>query len=183
MTGPKIHYVPERKDERQFTLPKLLQTLDELDQQFIEMSPEELDVIKTKLPQKVDGVFHYLDAMNTRIKQLKERIKEIQETVKALENKQEAVEDYLASKMVEHGFDKLPGHEYTMAVRETEAVGEVDSVEFTDEFVAKYKPYIRIKYELSKEALKPDLKEGLYDIPFARKKKNHHLRFSIKRKE
>lgn len=180
MSHPKVHMVPT-KEEQKVTLPKLLQTLSDIDMQLIEMPQEELDVIKIQLPQKVDGVFHYLDSLETRIDQLRAKKKELDAAIKSLESKRSSVEQFLAKNMVDHGFEKLPGNEYEMIVRTTEAV-EIDDIEISDDFLSRYSTYVRTKHEISKEKLRADLKEGIFDLPFARVKKNHHLRFSPKKK-
>jgi hypothetical protein len=178
----KVHYVPTKTEPESPTLPRLLETLDLIDKQLIDMPESELDIVREQVPKKVDSIYLYLESLDVRIDQLRQKARSIAESARALENKREAIETYIASKMVEHGFEKLPGEEYVVAVRPTEAV-EVDSVEFTDEFLKRYKDYIKTTHELSKSKLKADLREGLYDLPFARMKKNHHLRFAIKRKE
>lgn len=180
MNKPKVHVVSVKDDAESFSLSKLLEVLDAVDKQLIDMPQEELDVVKNRIPAKVDGLFQYLKACTDRAVSLRDDAKDMIKAAKSLENKRDQIEDWIASNMAEMGFEKLPGNRYDV-IRSTSESTEVDSVEFSPEFIDKYEPYLRVKYEFDKESLKHALRDGIYDLPFARLQRNHHLRFSPKR--
>lgn len=178
---PKVHFVPERNStERLPSLGSLLETLDLLDKQLVDMPMTEVEaVVKEQIPQKVDATFHFLDSLEIRIEQLRFKARAMYETARILENKHESVREYLGSKMVEHGFEKLPGNEYDMGVKTSPSV-HVMPVEFTPAFISQFGKYIRVKYEISKEAVKDALDAG-ETLPFATIEKTHRAKFSVRR--
>lgn len=158
-------------------LSDFIELLDLQDRALLELPINQLDLSKGR--EAVDNVKRYFDALTGRKTQVDALIKQLKSFSSALDKKLEQSEEQLAEQMAQSGSDRLPGNSYSVSWYETEAV-DTDKITFTPEFVEKWKAYVKVSYELSKSTLKPDLKEGIYDIPFARIKRNKHLRFTLK---
>lgn len=168
------------------TLPKLIEALDDTERLMLEIPESEFDIspleARNLLPQKIENTRRYLEAVETRAEQLRNKANEMLKVARALENLHENRKEYLAKKMAEHNFERLPGDEYDLVRKPPTESVEVDDVEFTPQLLDTYSAYIKTKYEFSKTALKADLDNGI-TIPFARIKKKPGIRFTPRRKK
>lgn len=164
------------------SLARLLTMMDEIDNQLLNLPQEEMALVGAVSREKVDGICKYFDAVWERVEQLKAMKLQIAAMQKALTTKYESFERFLTKEMTSRGIEKLPGNVFQLSVTTREKV-VTDNIEFTDAFVAKYRPYIRSYHEFKKTEIKEDLNSGHFDLPFAHVIDNPSISFSLKRKE
>lgn len=166
------------------SLPALLEIMDSVDQGIIDLPNEELAIIGSQARDKVDQLYRFFDAIDTRRSQLQEMILKLKALDSALGKRKDSAEQYIASTMDERGFKQFPGFDFEAKVTESIAVETEKNVKFTEEFLTAWQPFIRTKtvHEFDKVGLKKELQEGTA-FPFAKLRRNLHLNFGLKRKE
>jgi hypothetical protein len=172
------------KDPRN-QLQSLVLDAAEMDRRMLEMPLDQLSLIAKNVGTEVDHVAIYFDNLETRIGQINRIMNRLKELRDRLEDKRDNANTFLANQMAEMGVKEIPGYESAAVLREDPSVEIVGSPEFSLEFIEKYRPYIRTKvtHEFDKHALKKDLKEGCFDLPFARIKWNRKVKFAPNKRE
>lgn len=166
------------------TLRELLSKLDHLDDENL---PADFDAASLvgDVKDKVDAIKWRIDSWLNEAKQIETQwIAELSRRKEALEKKALRLKEYLHSQMNEHGYDKLPGKMFRVALQKAAPSVEVFE-DPTAQHMLTYPDYVvqSVNYRWNKDAIRERLQNGS-DLSFA---KLRHLRyvkfFAMKQKD
>lgn len=148
-------------------LHEYLHAIKDLEDELIELKPEDLEIVFDGLKEKIDGYVELLQYMDERAEAIKAKAKKLQEQAKYLENSQRRIKEYIGFLLNSHETPELKGNFYKVKVRKHQKVVTVH--EPTDELAGRYPELIRqkIEYQWDKTNLKEVLKNDPKALDFA----------------
>ena len=161
------------------TLQDYLKVINYIENDLMEITPEELGMVFDGLHDKVDSYKGITDYMTSQAESLKARAKEFSDRAKSLENSAKNIKKHMAFLMSQNDTLELIGSEYSAKIRKSEAI----KTDFDpDESTALNFPELtrqKVIYEWNKDALKKTLKDT--ELPFARIQQNQTIQFRVKK--
>lgn len=174
--------IQEKKEY--YSLEKLIEILDDGARKLFDVPETEFDIspmeARTLLPENVDKKVKFFKACEKEALFLRKQANDMLAAARSIEGLQKKMENRLASKMVEHHFERLPGAQWNIERSSTEVI-EVDDVEITADVLMEYPEYIKITYELMPIELKKAILKNKKKFIFARMKPKHTIK-SVRKK-
>lgn len=142
------------------TLEDYLKVISYVEEDLVELTSKQLDIIFDGLKDKVDSYYEISEYMKGRASALKERANKLTEKARALENAEKNLKRHMAYLMSVNDCIELQGNEYTAKVRTSESV-KINR-DPTENDATDYPLFVRQKiiYEWDKIQLKIVLKDA-----------------------
>lgn len=168
-------------EEQDVTLASLVATLQAVDNDSMELSPEEHLKLGSLIRNKVDGCAKFIKHLEGRIQAHRDFEKEHQESRKFLEAALQRFEDYVVYTMAQGQFEAMSGEEFTFKTRKSESVvchrdpskSDLDNM---PEFVTE-----KVSYSWAKDAIKKAIKSGYPMAGFASIVEKQNLSTGVKK--
>lgn len=162
------------------TFRSMLETLQEHEDELIDLEPEQIKELLGDLSNKVDGLHDWLGKMDAEAARLGEDIRRLQDRKKALTNAKLRYLDYIAFSMKASDSMEIFGTTWDIKLGKSESV-EV-SIEKPDTIHAvSYPDLVTTKYTWNKPEIKKAIKAGKEISELAIMKKNDTVTFKARR--
>lgn len=163
-----------------YTLHQCLTLLEDHEKLVEKMADPELvppvETIIENLKDKIDRIYGFRNALDFAADAMDAKLKQLKETRDRIESNRKRLDAILVWNMQTHNAEKIPGNEVRAQLQYTKVVEPVTpNPELAD--AAQWPKFVRIKYEWDKTAIKDAFKKGEYIEPIADVRENPHVRF------
>lgn len=161
------------------TLQDYLRAIAYIEDDLVDITPEDLGMVFEGLREKVDAYKGITDYMMAQANTLKSKAKEFADRGKTLENQAKNIKKHMAFLMSQNDTLELLGDQYTVKILKSESIDTTQDP--NEDLSLKYPELIRqkISYEWNKDKLKKVLREQTLD--FATIKNDTTVRFWVKK--
>jgi len=148
----------ERLAMDKFSCRRILQTMSDIDQGYLEATPEQMTELAKRLKEKSDSYYYVLEDIRADRARLDIRINMIQKEDDVLARDERNLQKLLMMNMKEQGLEQLPGNEWLVKIKKGRgSLVALDKPMPVDK--VKYPHLIKTVYEWKKTEIKKHLKE------------------------
>lgn len=163
-----------------YTLHQCLTLLEDHEKLVEKMADPELvppvETIIENLKDKIDRIYGFRNALDFAADAMDAKLKQLKETRDRIESNRKRLDAILIWNMETHGAEKIPGNEVRAQLQYTQVCEPLSpSPQLAD--CALWPQFVRTKYEWDKSAIKDAYKKGDDVGAVADVKKNPHVRF------
>lgn len=140
--------VRDKLECQKLSLHELLDIMTRMDEELIELSTTEQDLVGVLTVEKVDNIKNFKDFVEARSKVLAAQAKELSTAKKQLENLVDRIEKNVAFNMAAQNFKRLPGNNWKVSLRNNEKI--VIKIEPNSQLFVQYPDLINREYSWKK---------------------------------
>lgn len=156
---------------------------DQQDDAQLMYTLDEIKILMDFMIQKVDGCAQYADTLEDHAARARDYARKFTDIARQCEARYEKFLSYIKQAMERHGFEKLPGDAFQVAIRQNPVAVITYRSPTADDALSELERYIKTKisYEWDKTAIKEAMKAGI-TLDFANLETTTRAAFSVRKK-